>query len=255
MGADSEAPEAAGGRVRRVRKAYEQVVDQLRGMIHSGALPAGARLPTELALAQQFGVSRTTVREAIRVLSTENLVHIAKGGSTPGTYVARPSVDHIAEFLSANIALLSQSDRISLEDFLEAREYLEVPAARLAAERRKPHDIHRLQHAVPGGLEGLAVDEQFRHNRDFHSTLMLASGNTLLQIAAQPVFSLLQSSLTRASRPREVHDRIIDEHRAIFLAIKAGDPEAAEREMRSHLEFLRPQYESAWQGVRKLAGD
>ena len=71
-------------------------------------------------------------------------------------------------------------------------------------------------------------------------------GNVLLSVAAQPVFTVLQTNLARSSLGRRFHQSINDQHRAIAAAIEAGDGRAAEREMRSHLEFLRPFYEKAW---------
>jgi DNA-binding FadR family transcriptional regulator len=240
------------GSFRRVRKAYEQVADQLRELIIAGDLVPGARLPNEQTLAADFGVSRATVREALRVLATENLLRTAKGAGG-GSYVARPSVDHISEFLRSNIGLLSQSQDVTLEEFLEARECLEIPAARLAAVRRTDDDIHELAATIPDRPEALGIDEQFSYNKDFHSRLVQLSANTLLWIAAQPVFSVLQHNLARSTLGWPVHQRINADHRKITEAIRAGDADAAEREMREHLDFLRPEYERAWKYARKRA--
>ncbi|MEA2247030.1 MAG: hypothetical protein QOH46_1559, partial [Solirubrobacteraceae bacterium] len=95
--------------LRRVRKAYEQVYDQLRGMVLSGELARGQRLPTEVALAAEFGVSRGTIREAMRLLVAENLIRTAKGAGG-GNFVMLPTVDHISRFVQRNIELLSQTD-------------------------------------------------------------------------------------------------------------------------------------------------
>ena len=81
--------------LRRVRKGYEQVADQLRELIVTGELPQGGRLPTETELARQLGVSRTTVREALRLLAAQGLIRTAKG-QTGGSYVTLPTVDHVS---------------------------------------------------------------------------------------------------------------------------------------------------------------
>lgn len=235
---------------RRVRKAYEQVADQLRELILAGDLSPGERLPNEQTLATDFGVSRATVREALRVLSTESLLRTAKGAGG-GSYVTRPSVDHISEFLRSNIGLLSQSQDVTLEEFLEARECLEIPAARLAAVRRSDEDIDQLAAAIPEHPTALGIQEQFSYNKDFHSRIVQLSGNTLLTIATQPVFSVLQHNLARSTLGRSVHQHINDDHRKIAEAIRRGDADATEREMREHLDFLRPQYERAWKYARK----
>ena len=239
------APHDQLGGVQRVRKAYEQVADQLRELIVSGEITPGHRLPNEAALSVQFGVSRATVREALRVLATQNLIRTTKG-ATGGSFVILPTADHISDFLSSNIALLSATETVSLDEFLELREFLEVPAARLAARRHTPEEVQRIEGAIPGDTRDLGTQEQFIYNKDFHSQVVLASGNTLLSIAAQPIFSVLQTNLSRSTLGRRFHEQINRDHRAIAAAIAAGDEDAAAGEMHSHLAYLRPFYEKAW---------
>ncbi|MGN6170880.1 MAG: FadR/GntR family transcriptional regulator [Solirubrobacteraceae bacterium] len=231
--------------IRRVRKAYEQVADQLRELIISGQLGPAQRLPNEAELAAQFGVSRPTVREALRVLSAASLIRSVKGASG-GTFVTVPTVGHIQESLSSNISLLSQSEHISLGEFLEARDLLEVPAARLAAQRRSTADIETLRAAIPAQPLELSTQEQFIYNKEFHSAILVCSGNTLLSIATHPIFSALQANLKRSALGRQFHQRVNDDHRALVAAIEAGDGVAAAEQMREHLNFLRPMYEEVW---------
>ena len=134
--------------LRRVRKSYEQVADQLRSLIVTGRLPQGGRLPPETQLARELGVSRATVREALRLLAAQGLVRTAKG-QTGGSYVTLPTVDHISESLSSNITLLADARDLTLEELIEVRELLEVPAARLAARRRREGDVERLRATIP----------------------------------------------------------------------------------------------------------
>jgi DNA-binding FadR family transcriptional regulator len=244
----TRAADGLGG-VRRVRKAYEQVADQLRQLILDGVITPGHRLPNEAALSVQFGVSRATVREALRVLATQNLIRTTKG-ATGGSFVILPTADHISDFLSANISLLSSTETVSLDEFLELREFLEVPAARLAARRHSAEAVERMEAAIPGDPRGLDTQEQFIHNKDFHSQVVLASGNTLLSIAAQPIFSVLQTNLSRSTLGRRFHDQINADHRAIAAAIASGDEDRAAEEMHRHLAYLRPFYEKAWRTRR-----
>jgi DNA-binding FadR family transcriptional regulator len=230
-------------------KAYEQVAETLRGRVVAGELEPGQRLPTETALAAEYGVSRATVREALRLLAAQNLVRTAKG-ATGGSYVTRPSADHLSQSLSSGLGLLADTKDVSLEELLEARELLEVPAARLAALRRQEEDVERMRASIPGEPLRLGTDQQFVYNRDFHSVVIEASCNTLLLIAAQPVFSVLQRKLARAALGGRYHRAINDHHRAIADAIGAGDAEGAAGEMLAHLEYLRPFYEKAWRRAR-----
>jgi GntR family transcriptional repressor for pyruvate dehydrogenase complex len=231
--------------VRRVRKAYEQVADQLRELIAGGSLSRGQRLPNETVLASDFGVSRATVREALRLLAAQNLVRTAKGAGG-GSYVTLPTVDHISAFLHSSINLLTEAEDVTLEELLEARELLEVPAARLAARRRAEGDLERLRATIPGEPLRLSTQEQFVYNEEFHSVIIAASGNTLLSIAAQPIFTVLQTSLARSALGRRFHRSINEHHLGIAAAIEAGDESAAGEQMHEHLAFLRPFYERAW---------
>ena len=178
----------------RVRKAYEQVYDQLRDLIIRGELPRGERLPGEIVLAREFGVSRGTVREALRALEAHNLIRTAKGASG-GSFVTLPTVDHVSEFLEANISLLSEANDVTLEEFLETRRLLEVFAARQCAERRDEADLERMRNTILEHPDEIASEQRYAYNQEFHTAVLDAAGNTLLRIAAQPIFSILQTNL------------------------------------------------------------
>jgi GntR family transcriptional repressor for pyruvate dehydrogenase complex len=238
--------------VRRIRKAYEQVADQLRELIVTGEILPAQKLPNEATLASQFGVSRATVREALRVLSTQDLLRTRKG-TGGGSYITLPTVDRISDYLSANISLLSATENVSLDEFLELREMLEVPAARLAARRRDATHIHDLRTAIPESPLRMTTEDQFVLNRDFHSALVQATGNALLAIAAQPIFSVLQTNLQRSTLGNRFHKRINEDHLALVDAVDAGDEDAAADLMLDHLAFLRPMYEKAWRQAKRPA--
>jgi DNA-binding FadR family transcriptional regulator len=231
--------------VKRVRKAYEQVYDQLRDLIVRGELSRGERLPNEAVLAREFGVSRGTVREALRVLAAQNLIRTAKGAGG-GSFVTLPTVDHISAFLHANISLLSESEDVSLEEFVVARELLEVFAARRCAARRSERDLERIRDTIIEDPAKLGSDEQFVYNKEFHSAVLDGCGNTLLCIAAQPVFSVLQTNLSRDAMSHRFGKRINEDHRAILAAIEEGDSERAADEMHRHMAYLSRTYQKMW---------
>lgn len=239
--------------LRRVRKSYEQVADQLRSLIVTGDLPQGGRLPTETELARELGVSRATVRESLRLLAAQGLVRTLKG-QTGGSYVTLPTFDHISESLGSSISLLADARDLTLEELIEVRELLEVPAARLAARRRREGDLERLRATIPADRPALDTQAEFVHNRDFHATLIDCCENRLLRIAAQPVFSALQTSLSRSGLPRVFHRSIHAHHARIVEAVEAGDEDAAAAEMHDHLAFLVPYYEKAWKTAPRGAG-
>lgn len=239
--------------VRRVRKAYEQVADQLRELIMTRELSPGERLPNEALLAREFGVSRATIREALRVLAAQNLIRTAKGAGG-GSYVTLPSVDHISAFLSSNINLLTGNRDLTLGELIEARMLLEIPAARLAAERRRDEDLERLRACIPPDAVRVDTREEFIHNSGFHTTIIECCGNTLLYIAAQPVFSTLQTHLARSALGKRFHRDIHRHHERILAAVAAGDADTAGSEMQGHLEYLVPFYEKAWRSLSRGRG-
>jgi GntR family transcriptional repressor for pyruvate dehydrogenase complex len=233
------------GPVRRVRKAYEQVYDQLREMILAGDLRRGQRLPNEAQLATQFGVSRGTVREALRLLVSENLIRTAKGAGG-GSFVTLPTVDHVSEFMERNLELLSLTDDLTLAEFLEARELLETFAVRQAATRRSEDDLEALRATLLAEDDGLSLYEQYLHNKEFHAVLVDISGNALLRIAAQPIFFVLHTHLTRTRLTSAFPRKVCDEHREILSAIETRDPDRAETLMRQHLQYLAGVYRGIW---------
>jgi DNA-binding FadR family transcriptional regulator len=228
---------------------YDEVAEQLRALVVKGSLRPGARLPNETALAREYGVSRATLREALRSLAAQNLIRTAKGAGG-GSYVTLPSVDGVSSFLHSSLSLMAGAEDITVDELLEARELLEVPAARLAARRIDAAGLERLHAEIPSEPLRLGASEQFVYNRDFHSVVIGSSGNALLAIAARPIFDVLHTSLSRSKFGARFHRSVNDEHRAIAAAIAAGDAEAAAAEMHDHLAHIRPYYERAWRRRR-----
>ncbi len=213
-------------------------------------LPQGARLPNEVVLAERFGVSRATLREALRLLTADSLIRTARGAGG-GSFVTAPSAEQLSESLRSGIGMLTAADDVTLKQLLEVRELLEVPAAKLAARRRGEDHLERLHASIPGEPLLMGTQEQFGYNADFHSIVIEACSNTLLSIAAQPIFAILQTHLARSRLGRNFHRAINEHHREIAAAIAGGDEAAAGERMFEHLEFLRPYYDQAWRETRR----
>lgn len=235
-----------------VRTAYEQVADQIRQLILSGIIKRNDRLPTETHLATDFGVSRATVREALRLLAAQNLVRTVKGASG-GSFVTGPSISDIADYLHTSFGIMVSARDVTLEEFLEARELLEVPAARRAAERQDPTAMRHIHESI--GTLGVAADtaKQSRRNRQFHSAIIEAAGNTLLLVAAQPVFSVLHTNLQRGKLGKQFQAMILEHHMEIAKAIDHNNGDRAASLMDDHLAQLRPYYERVWPHSRQNA--
>lgn len=210
-------------------------------MIVTGELRPGDRLPSEGELTARMAVSRSTLREALRVLSTQKLLTSVRGVGG-GTFIAEPSTNDVADYLETSIGLLSRS-QVSVSQLLQVRAMLEVPAAGLAARHRSAADLARLADTVVvvnEAADGKEVD--WSANSRFHVLLLQAAGNPLLDVVARPIFTVLRDRFLRDRAEPTFWRRVAVEHAEILEHVRDGDPAAASRAMRSHLANLRDTY-------------
>jgi DNA-binding FadR family transcriptional regulator len=227
--------------VSKVRPAYHQVAEQLRSLILGGELGPGARLPIEPELSAMFGVSRSTVREALRVLSSQHLV-VTTRGAAGGTSVAFPEPEYIGDFLEASFGLMSGADTVTVDQFLELRELIEVPATRLAAERRMESDLVALKSCLshsPAEPDDMSAGEE---RAAFHGVLLEAAGNPLLSVVARPVVGVLRGHFLRELAPPQFWRSLTRDHERIFALVQEGDADGAGTAMQKHLARMRPVY-------------
>ncbi|HET6154107.1 MAG TPA: FCD domain-containing protein [Marmoricola sp.] len=228
-------------RVKRVQPAYQQVADQLNARIIDGSVAAGDRLPTEVELSEIFGVSRSTVREALRVLTSRGLLRTTRG-TTGGTFVARVEFDQVSDYLETSIGLMSGSPELPVANILEARQAFEVPAAGLAALRRTEHHLEALREAVEREKRSRAVQARSREHRTFHGIVLDATQNPLIGLMTEPLFRVL-SSRNPAEMPKSYWQQVDADHVEITERIAAQDHDGAIDAMRRHLETVRKDYE------------
>lgn len=230
-----------GTLVSKVQPAYQQVAEQLRDLILAGSLSAGDRLPAEFELTEIFGVSRSTVREALRVLASRDLIRTTRG-TTGGTFVSRIDFAQVSDYLETSLGLMSESDDVSLTNLLEARELLEVPAAGLAAERREQHHLDEMQLRLEREKKTMGRGLRFREHRDFHGMVVEATGNRLLSVMTEPVFRVLQARLLHDGLGATFWKDVHTDHSEIHDRIAAGDSAGASEAMRDHLSQLKVAY-------------
>jgi DNA-binding FadR family transcriptional regulator len=236
------APDTSGPLgVSRVRPAYQQVADQLLDLILSGQLSAGDRLPSEAELASSFGVSRSTVREALRSLASRDLLETTRG-TTGGTFVRKVEVGQVREYLEMSIGLMWGADEITVAEMLEAREVLEIPAARMAAERREDYHVDQMWEAIDRETRSRGRGVKFREHRNFHGVIVQAAGNGLLELMTDPVFRVLQTKFLDPEVPTAFWTVVDDDHRKITEAIRDRDGAAAAAALHEHLVRLREVY-------------
>jgi GntR family transcriptional regulator, transcriptional repressor for pyruvate dehydrogenase complex len=208
---------------------YEQVVERLRDFIDARQLKPGDRLMSERDLAEQLGVSRTSVRQAITALKVLGLVESRHGD---GVYLLRPSGAVIPTLASEIVD--SEADHPLI---WEVREGIEVQAARLAARRRTDKDLRAMRGAlrdmassIAGGGDGIEGD------RGFHRAIAQAAHNPFLAQLTDQLAAMIDrtsaASLTTAGRP----EISLQAHAAILSAIEDGDEAGASELMRQHIE-------------------
>jgi GntR family transcriptional repressor for pyruvate dehydrogenase complex len=221
------------------RSVSEQVADAIRVYMQAEGLGPGDRLGREEDLARQFGVSRPTLREALRLLSSSHLVRASKGPGG-GIFVAATPEEGIGRTVSASVASMLQAQSITIDELLETRMLFEVPLVGLAAQRAGDEDVARL-HALLAEAERRADDAQAVGEVDerLHRLISEIAGNRLAAAFNAWVVEVLQPPLRALVAPAVVEAVIVEQHRDIVRAIERGDPAAAERAMREHLVYVR----------------
>jgi DNA-binding FadR family transcriptional regulator len=214
-----------------VPKASQVLANELRESILSGKFPEGTALPTERDMVAQTQMSRTTVREALRILEVQGLIKIRTGRSG-GAFVQRLGGDSVAN----SVGLLIRGGQIRMTALLEAREGIEPVCARLAAQYRTEEDLDRLQQAnvaiaLDGPLEGF-----LQANVDWHVAVATATHNELLSgFMAALSKAIYASTDNQGFIDSEVRRAAVQAHSRITDAIRARDTDAALRRMTRHI--------------------
>lgn len=207
----------------------ELVAESLLAELSKGTLKPGDRLSPERELAKQLRVGRTTVREALKLLTLSGLLE-AKPGQ--GTYVRQ----EFTSFLSQQIEWPLLLDIGEVEMIVEVREALETKSVRLAAERRTPEDIERLrvfQQVLE--IRGRDIEQETALDLAFHHAIAAASQNKLLSRLMRALDNMLRHYMALSGHIADTVEETMAEHQVIYEAIAAGDPDAAEQAMVDHL--------------------
>jgi len=220
-----------------VKRPREQVESQLREAILEGHFQQGEKLPSELDLSARFGVSRTTIREALRALASDGLIRKVPGAAG-GNFVM--AIDHhaLGGQIRESVETILRLGTVTMEELLQVRQFLEVPSASLAARNRSEEQLAELRRFVED-VKGLPLADPRIEDLDvsFHSVIAEASGNRML-------LSFV-SALHQVTRPVRYLDfsesagrETVRQHIEIVKAIEEGNEDAAAEAMRTHLEYL-----------------
>lgn len=215
----------------RVQRASDVLAARLRGQILTGELAVGTQLPVERELAEITGLSRTVVRDALKILSQEGLVQ-TRAGRNGGSVVSRPTTSSIVR----SVDQYAQAGVVNIASLLEARRLIEPMCAKLAAERRDDERLARLLAAHQDVIDSRPDAAAFEAaNIRWHVAVAHASGNELLASFIEGISSVMKAG----TENQELSDRdrraVVKAHERIMDAIRACDGDAAARRMQRHL--------------------
>jgi DNA-binding FadR family transcriptional regulator len=233
--------------------AAETIAAQVRDALIDGRIQPGDRLATEPEMASDFGVSRSTVREAIRILRGQGFVQTLRGAKG-GHFIVSPQTDVVAESVGETFGLWFEAGTVSVAAVDEARNIVEAACVRLAAERRTDDDLA----AIAMALEESMVDDQsltafLELDVRFHRSIARAARNRLLELPMAAIHLVRP----RTNRLLRRHDRtaVRQQHTALFAAIRDGDPDRAEAAFREHAAYIAREREAAVQEQRRAASE
>lgn len=213
--------------VRPVRL-YERIVEQVEQAVNRGELRPGQRLPSERDLVMQFGTSRATVREALRVLESNGVVR-----SRPGDPNGPEILPFSSSGLRKQLRRLAGTGGLTLAQLLVSRMMLDSTANRLAAVLRTESQLAEMERAITRMRD--AVDEGFdafsAADVAFHESVAAASGNPLIQVSHEvvrdTVLTLISDKIAHARNSKALMRRSLEHHEVVLAAIRAGDGPAA----------------------------
>jgi len=231
-----------------------QIAEAIREAIVSGQLIYDARLPSETELSDQFGVSRPTVREALKRLAAQNLIRTQRG-ATGGAFVNRISFEEAYPHQITTSTLLLSMNAVDFDTACEARYTLERACAPLSAKRRRPDHLATMRTETFRQAQPGLTDEAFcASDVAFHRALVDGAGNPVLSYhlaGAVEAMQPLMNMITFTARSRE---RIVAMHTALADAIEAGAPDEADAEL-VKLQAYTKELASIAEAARRKARD
>lgn len=224
-------PSYGSGRWLQVRAstASAEIVSQIRQRLFDGHLKPGDFLGTESSLSQEFGVSRITLRDALRILEANGIVYV-KVGKSGGVRVSEPNPERFADALAVQLMLAG----ITEKEVFDAQMGAEMRAAELAAENSNADDIAALEAQLARCAAVLDDQEGFaRESLNFHLQIIKASHNRALLAQFHALRHVSSNAIMRSHTPDRAK-RVMERHNRTLTAIRAHDPAAAAAGVRDH---------------------
>jgi DNA-binding FadR family transcriptional regulator len=226
-----------------VGRISEVIVEQIRLLIRTGQLTAGDRLPSERELCERFGVSRVTVREALRVLEANGLVDI-RVGARGGAFVTAPSSRMVGEGIADLLSLSS----LSAVEVTETRMVFELGLVPLVCERATEEDIAALYAICDRSSAALETADEYplALSAEWHTRFARCTHTRAIALLAESLHDPMIRSLQQARSTEPTHGRRgVEEHRALVDAVAARDAQRATKLMSIHLNRTAARVSSA----------
>ena len=223
----------------------KQIAEQLRNAIVNGQFKIGERLPTEDELAQRYGVSRPSVREALKRLAAQNLVR-ARRGPTGGNFVVQPSYEELAESLSGAATLLVGMGALGIEEIIEARRILQGSCLQQAVINANDDHLQNIEQALERQQDPDISDEEFcQADVAFHRALVDATDNGMLRFVMYTVIEALIPVTNMVVTVVRERSDIIALHRKMLDQLGRSDTGALKATMDELLDYLLAKFEQA----------
>jgi DNA-binding FadR family transcriptional regulator len=218
--------------IQRQDKLPEQVSEKVKQLILTRRYLPGERLPTEREMGETFQVSRTVIREAIRLLEAKGLVGSQTGS---GTYVRAIQGEQVIDSLGIYLAM--QGHKVNIDSIMEVRRVLELQVVKLACERATEKDIKHLEHILDQMCESRNdLDTFSKWDLDFHLALASACKNHLFKVLIEPLSEILFELIWTASTTPGAIEDACEFHSSILNAIKERDADKSFEMMKKHLD-------------------
>jgi GntR family transcriptional regulator, transcriptional repressor for pyruvate dehydrogenase complex len=210
----------------------EEVIKKMKALMESGELRAGSKLPPERELAEMLGISRPSLRQALKALS---VMGILKSQPGQGTFVTDEFLAILSEPLQFMMLL---KENLPFTELFEARTILETKMARMAAMRASEEDLRIMEQSLGGMKENLDFPKGFvEHEIRFHQAIIDAAGNTLLSTVMGILYKLLNDYREKAAAVLDNLDEMYECHFKIYEEIAKSNPEGAERAADQHFVY------------------
>jgi GntR family transcriptional repressor for pyruvate dehydrogenase complex len=214
------------------QRVSDEIVNQVKALISEGVLKPGDRLPPERELIREFGVSRPSLREALKSLVAQGFLKVKQGDRTFVKSIT-------SEKLQDPLSLLLKADTQKIFDLIEVRKAMEAWGAFYAAQRASEEDVKQLEEII--GQMKLALDEGKsweKQDADFHLAMAQATHNTIQTHIMFTIYDLLRESVARVFRDQGKAKKLFNQHYRIFSAIKNRSPDKARERVLEHLDYV-----------------